>query len=178
MRKEKKKARESKIRNKSEDGSVAYWQIRQNRSDFTALFFCVSVRWPFGVLHYLWYRHIKRISSEWKIQTFVVFSPFLKMAAIRAVMAFLRALSSLSWLSSPLHHRFGWWDEMERWLKGSPYTFYTGWRHTTDQILSVDWNTLNWVYLLDFRFYFLSPLIFFIHRVFLTFPAKTFNSFF
>lgn len=49
-----------------------------------------------------------------------VFS-FYKTAASQtwAVMAFLRALNSLSWLSRPFHQWFGWWDEMRGGWKAS-----------------------------------------------------------
>lgn len=75
--------------------------------------------------------------------------PLLNPAASQtwAVMASLRALSSLSWLSSPLHRHFGWREAMGSWLKGSAYTLLTAWRHATHGRGSADWNSFQGCFL-------------------------------
>lgn len=170
--KERKKlrGRESKTENKSEGGSVAHWQMRQNRSDFTAdppsssLYLCVcEMALRSSALFMVQTR--KEDQRQMKNSEFRGVFSLWKMAASQtwAVMAFLRALDSLSWLLSPLHHGFGWWDEMERWLRSSAYTLCTGWRHTTNPVLSADWN---WT---ELKLSFLSPVIFFNCSVFQNF---------
>lgn len=141
------KGKESKIENKTEGGSVAHWQMRQNRSDFTAdppssslyLRVCEMALWSSALFMVQTHKEDQR---QMKNSGFRGVFSLWKMAASQtwAVMAFLLALGSLSWLLSPLHHCFGWWDEMERWLRGSTYTPCMGWRHATDPVLSADWN--------------------------------------
>lgn len=95
-----------------------------------ALFFCVSVRWPFGALHFSWYRHIKRISSRWKIQRFVFFFLLLlKNGSIPnmsgnglPVGSYLAQLTveSITTLLCVVR-------QDQEVAEGPQYTFYTGW---------------------------------------------------
>lgn len=108
----------------------------------------------------------------WKMQWHFF---LLKMTAAqtRAVMACLLgsplAQLTLESITSPT----GWWDEDERWLKGS-HTFCTSWRHEAGQILGSDWDSLNWVYMLTLFIVSYLPYLSFT-KCFLEFPAKGVN---